>query len=579
MRPMYLTEPDEVAGLLDYRQDKLTYDQWVSTDYVQDMWRRKAYYDERQVEVNTETARVVAGVEHGPGFAEQFMTPDVWNNMHAGPGWEDIRAMLPDATQESCVKFFGLNLTPVIINNRQVVYSLPVKARHIRVDGKTDEETSRRYRRLTKASSHDQLADQLCRWTGLFTTTFQMFAYDAKHERVTRHNLEPWRVLAFESEDRSTDLQNPGVMVCVMLTSEDLTRKTKHDERPVWQVWWRDRYWFEREPARPYMDRECTMEGTNENPFRDKDGNPVKPILSVKDIVSDQIYERGSDMLIQQSQVIDRQLTSANYTVEYQGFAIPVITGADPEEVEANPHSPGAAVVLRNPDSQYRYVNPNARPSEFLSAIRTGARTVARLYAVDPELVDPESKVQSGVAKAQGSISLTERRKKEFPKWASYEREAYWITAVVWNTYHDEDAQIREIDRFVSGNPARPEEEGVVEYAPLAPSVDELSDALANKTNLDLNLTTRDEILAVQKDIDIETARELAKSYKETNEKDRGIRLLSTPLANGEQPMRIGQMGNRPANLDRPTSQTRGQGATAEGGNLSLDRGYEEDDE
>jgi hypothetical protein len=574
MKPMYLTEPDEVAGLLDYRQDKLTYDQWVATDYVQDMWRRKAYYDERQVEVNTRSANVSASAEHGPGYASDIMSPDQWNMMHEGPGWEDICSMLPDATQESCVKFFGINLTPVIINNRQVVYSLPVKSRAVRVDGKEDEETSRRYRRLTKAANHDLLADQLCKWSGLFTTAFQMFAYDEKHKRVTRHNLEPWRVLAFESEGHSSDLQDPGVMVCVLLTSEDLTRKTAREDRPVWQVWWRDRYWFEREPARPFKDRECTVEGTNENPFRDKDGNPVKPILSVKDIVSDQIYERGSDMLIQQSQVIDRQLTSANYTVEYQGFAVPVVTGADPEEVEANPHSPGAAVVLRNPDSDYRYVNPNARPSEFLSAIRTAARTVARLYAVDPELVDPDSKVQSGVAKAQSRVSLIERRKREFPKWVVYEREAYWITAVIWNTFHAGGAELLEIDRFISGDPSRPEEEVVVEYAPLAPTIDELSDSMANKANLDMNLTTREEILATQKDIDIEAARKMAADFKKTNEKDRGLKLLTTPTAAGADNLRMGQMGNRPHNPEEVDGDKR-PGVTAASGNLSLDRKVE----
>lgn len=570
MRKPYLTEPDEVAGLLDYRQNKLTYDQWVSSDYVLDMWRRKAYYDERQVEVNNEN--VTFTTDQIIGDDPKFLTPEQWNQMHSGPGWEDICSMLPDATQETCVKFFGLNLTPVIINNRQVVYSLPVKGRLLRVDGEEEKESTRIYTRLTKAAQHDLRADQLCKWTGLFTTAFQMFSYDERNKRVVRHNLEPWRVLAFESDDYSRDLQDPGVMVCVMMHSEDLTRAFRREERPVWQVWWKDRYWFEREPARPYKDRACTVEGTNENPFRDNAGNPVKPILSTKDVISDHIYERGSDMLIQQSQVIDRQLTSANYTVEYQGFAVPVIAGADPEEVEANPHSPGAAVVFRDSQASYQYANPNARPSEFMAAIRTGARTVARLYAVDPELVDPDSKVQSGVAKAQGRVALMERRKTEFPKWKDYEREAYWMTAVIWNTYNPE-TQMRLIDRFLSGDPSRPEEELVVEFAPLIPSVDELSDALANKTNLDLNLTTREEILATKKDVDLDTAKVIAAEFKKVNEKDRGMPLrLAAGAAQQEGLPRIGTFGNPPGNLDLPPGEEKGPGAAAGAGNLSMDR-------
>lgn len=565
---MYLTEPDEVAGLLDYRQSKLTYDQWVRSDYVLDMWRRKAYYDERQVEVNTENVDFTT--DQIMGDDPTYLTPEQWSQMHSGPGWEDICSMLPDATQETIVKFFGLNLTPVIINNRQVVYSLPVKDRLLRVDGDVDEESTRRYARITKAAQHDLRADQLCKWTGLFTTAFQMLSYDESSKRVLRHNLEPWRVLAFEGDDFSRDLQSPEVMVCVMMHSEDLTRAFRKEERPVWQVWWRDRYWYEREPARPYKDRACTIEGTLENPFRDNAGNPVKPILSVKDVISDHIYERGSDMLIQQSQVIDRQLTSANYTVEYQGFAVPVITGADPEEVEANPHSPGAAVVFRDHQANYRYANPNARPSEFMSAIRSAARTVARLYAVDPELVDPEAKIQSGVAKAQGRIALTERRKTLFPRWKDYEREVYWITACIWNSYNP-GKPLRLIDRFLSGDPDRPEEEVVVEFAPLAPTVDELSDALTNKTNLDLDLTTREEILAAKKDVDIQTAKIIAAAYKKTNEQDRGIPLRMAGVAETA-PMRRGTFGNPPENLDVDPSDTKGPGAAASAGNLSMDR-------
>lgn len=565
-------DPPELPGLQDYRLDKLTYDQWISTDYVLDMWRRKAYYDERQVEVTSNTLQVDEQGRMGDDPLD--VSPGQWRKMHTGPGWEDICAMLPDATHELNIKFFGLNLTPVIINNRQVVYSLPVKERTIRVDGETDVETSKRYSRITKASEHDLMADQLCKWTGLFTTAFQMFSYDTKSKRILRHNLEPWRVLAFESPEHSSDLQDPGVMVCVMLRSEDLTRIHRRLEKPVWQVWWKDRYWFEQDPGRSYKDRALTIEGTNENPYRDQFGDPVKPILSTKDVISDQIYERGSDMLVQQAQVIDRQLTSANFTTEYQGFAVPVITGVDPEEVEANAHSPGSPQIYRDKDARFEYANPNARPSEFLSSIRAAARTVARLYSVDPELVDPESKVQSGVAKAQGRVSLIERRKKEFPKWTSYERETYWINAVMHNTYCEPGKELLEIDRFISGDPDRPEQEIVVEYAPLDPSVDELSDALANKTNLELNLTTRAEILAVQKDIDIRAAEALAKEYKKTNEKDMGVKLLSGGSLS--ETTRIGQMGNRPANLNASPSDIKGgDGASQAGGNQSVSRGTE----
>lgn len=575
------SDPPEIEGVTEYRQDRLTYDQWLYSDYVADMWRRKAYYDERQVAVN-QNGRNTALEAHGEDYLD--VTPEQWRYMHSGPGWEDICAMLPDATKESVVKFFGINLTSVIINNRQVVYSLPVKSRSVRVDGEVDEETSKKYRRITRAATMDLKADQLCKWSGLFTTVFQHVDYDEKNKRIKLQNLEPWRVLAFESEDHSTDLQDEGVMVCVMLQSEDLTTLHRRQDKVVWQVWWKDRYWYETDPAQPYKDRDCTEEGTNENPYKDKHGRPVKPIQVVKDVISDQIYERGSDLLIQQNQVIDRQLTAGNYTVEYQGFAVPVVTGADPEEMEANPHSPAAPVILRDPAANYRYVNPNARPSEFLSSVRAAARTVARLYAVDPELVDSDSKVQSGVSRAQARIALIERRKKEFPKWERYEREAYWLMSIVWNTFNPPAAQLHEIDRFVSGDLSRPEEEVLVEYAPVSLSTDVLTDALASKHMLDLNLTTRPELLAVMKDIDLDAAKEAAQNIKEYNEKDRGFQLLTPrpgkrgpepdrPDASGQGLERIGANGNRPHSADDDRTKVLGQGTPMGAGNVSVDDG------
>jgi hypothetical protein len=251
-----------------------------------------------------------------------------------------------------------------------------------------------------------------------------------------------------------------------------------------------------------------------------------------------------------------------------------VVTGVEPEEMEANPHSPGAPVILRDPQAQYRFANPNSRPSEFLSATRMAGRFVARLYAVDPELVDPDSKVQSGVSRAISRLSLIERRKAEFPKWVGYERETYWISAIVWNTFQtDARDKMREIDRFVSARVSAPKESVVVEFAPLAPSVDAVSDALANRTNLDLNLTTREEILATAKDIDLEAAKVIAEQFKKTNEKDRGMQLLK-PSEEGIQ--RIGQMGNRPANLDKERGRSdHGPGETMAGGHNSIGRGEE----
>jgi hypothetical protein len=555
-----------VEGLKQFRQNHATYDEWLQSPYCLDMAKRKAYYEERQCESTVP----VGGVS----------SPEEWSKAHSGPGWDDIRAMIPDATKQTAVKFFGLNLTSVIINNRQVVYSLPVKARTLRVDKEVDQTSTDRYHRLYTAATHDEKADQLCKWVGLFGTAFQSFAYDEKSDRVSRHNLEPWRVLVLPGRRGASDLQDPETMVCILLEDEPVLtqakdRKKQRDIRPVWQVWWRDLYWYESDPGKPYRDIDLTEKGTNDNPYRTKDGDSLKPILVARDAPSDHIYYPGSGMLIQQNQVIDRQLTAANYCTEYQGFAIPVITGAEVEEVEANAWSPGSPQVYRDPQTQMRFANPNARPSEFLSATRTAARAVARLYAVDPELVDPDTRMMSGVSKAQGRVALAERRKQQFPKWRGYERESYWITAVVWNTHNPAEA-IREIDRVISGSLLKPAEEIAVTFAPLAPTADVLSEALSNKTNIDLDLITRADIIAAAQDVDISTAKEIAKEIAKNNREERKIRILAPSPNEGMQGAgrgnmrrdRIGQEGNRPTN-DR--NGVGGVGTPGGAGNNAID--------
>ncbi|MEK9736243.1 MAG: hypothetical protein VW239_02850, partial [Candidatus Nanopelagicales bacterium] len=134
----------------------------------------------------------------------------------------------------------------------------------------------------------------------------------------------------------------PDCLVAIAQLDQGITVQSTKTDEIVWQVWHGDRFWYERVEGQAYTDAACTMEGTNPNPYRDARGRPVKPILVTHSGDTNAVYYTASDDLVIMNQRLDRLLTALSYTMEYQGFAIPVATGMDPEQAATQPWSPGA---------------------------------------------------------------------------------------------------------------------------------------------------------------------------------------------------------------------------------------------
>ncbi len=534
--------------LKDLREGHMDYVAWLTSSYSYEMQRRKAYYEMTQVETD---AAALASME------ENYITPNAWDLAHSGPGWEDMRAMLPDAMQETCIKPVMTNLCQVIIDNRQVVYDTPAEAREVLVNGKVDEKATADLKILYDACAHDLASKHLCRWTGLFATAFQCITYDEYEDRIVKTNLEPYKVFVIDTPAARGNLQHPECLVAI-------AQDEPEDENLVtWQVWWRDMWWYETTPGVPFKDVDLKEPGYNTNPFRDNKGRPVKPILATHDNPTvTRVHDPGSDILINQNQVIDRMLTAAAHTIEYQNFAVPVITGADLEEVEAQPYSPGAPQVYRNPDTTFTFAHPAAPIGETIGADTRIMRTFARLHSIDPEMVDPETKVQSGVSRMQARTALAERRNQEFPKWLLYEREGWWITAIVWNAFHDDKLLVPE--RYP--RPGGIQHELLVRFGEDDLSVDPLTDATVIKMYIENDLLTRPEAIAMNRRIPLKRAEMLHQKIKERNEKDKPE--PEEPLAKATTP-RIGQSGNRPMVDERDNSKTGGN-TTSGTGNMSI---------
>lgn len=558
-------EPDVLDELYEQRKGHASYSEWIAGQYASEMRRRSLYYKAEQVTVN-------------PSLLEgkEYISAAQWGAAHSGPGWDDIRSMLPEATKRTVVKPFLTNFAQVVTDNRQIVYAVPAKARSL-VKGETIlEKESDLYKRICAAAEHDTVSDQFCKWTGLFFTAFQQIAYDEEDERIVKKNIQPQDVYVIPDPRRVTDIQAPDCFVAVR-QGLDYETKVQGSESSVWQCWWRDLWWYETEDAGPFQDITLDTPGTNENPYTDIKGRPLKPFIVAHDQPTDLIHDAGSDLLVQQNQCFDRGFTGLIHAQEYQGFSIAVFTGTSMEEVEAQPHSPAAPVVLEDPQADLKFAYPATQISENQGAVIKGMRTSARLQMIDPELVDPETKVQSGTARAQGRVALAERRIVEYPKWAPYERESYRIVAAVWN-YHVDGEKLLEIPRYTS--PAIQSSEAVsivVEFSDLDVITDGLANAATNKMNLDMNVISRPEIVAAMRKIPLSMAEKIVDDIKKRNDKDKPPSLLDKvkgkgPPQDGEDGgiPRIGQPGNRPTNEDREDSRTGGV-VTGASGNRSMD--------
>lgn len=544
------------------RNGQMDYITWMESSYTCEMQRRQAYYEMNQVQSDAASLR---------SLETEYIVPSDWNLAHSGPGWEDIRAMLPDATAETCVKPVPTNYAQVITDNRAVVYDEAPERREIIVNKKPDEKATDALGLIYTGCMHDLVSKYLCRWSSLFGTAFQVVSYDKDEECIVKTNVEPYRVRVI-APDGVTNLQNPEVIVSIaqdLITLGDIAQD--RGNLHVWQVWWRDMWWYEAVEGSPFQDIDLTIPGYNTNPFKDNKGRPVKPILVVHDNPTvTKIHEPGSDILILQNQVVDRMYTGNAHTMEYQTFAVPVITGADLEEVESQPYSAGAPQVYRNENTKFQFAHPAAPIGESVGATTKITRTFARLHKVDSELVDGESTVQSGVSRAQSRTALTERRNEEFPKWHIYERESYWLTSIVWNVFNPGD-KLPVPDRKL--RPAAKVVEVLVQFGELDLAIDPLSESATITADLGNDLISRPEVIAARRRIPLARAELIHKKIKEQNEKDKpkeemlgGIPGKGKP---GETP-RIGQSGNRPTNLTERDKSKVGGNTTSASGNVSI---------
>lgn len=529
---------DEPTGW-EHRKHGIGYDQYAHSAYANEMRRRMDYYSVNQVMQDASSFQNMRSI-----------TPRAWNNSLTGWGWDDIRAMLPDAIENVVIQPVVLPFVPTVIDNLAIVYAVPVKERVIHRKGSIDRKSTKLLNSIYDACENDNHADQLCKWTSLFSTSFQFITYDNEYKRLVKTNLPPYRVYVLPAPENPSDIQHPNCFVAIAQDNQGIT--SKKTDKITWQCWYGDYYWYEQSPGKEFRDNLLTVPGKNINPYRDKTGKTVKPILVTHDNKTSQIYDPGSDKLILMNQRLDRDMTAHAHTMEFQGFAVPVAKGVNPEEMIGQPYSPAGLRILPSPDSSLEFIHPVAPIGEFMGAVMRKARAFARFVGIDPELVDPDTKTVSGVARAQQRVSQAERREQQFPKWSKVEHEAYYLSSIVWNTHNTKRLPVAE--RYI-----KDEVRLDVIFGEFVPPVDPLADIMEKQRRISANLNTRAEVIAMERRIPLDAAKEVAIKIKEDNEEDGiGGDIMGDNT--------LGQPGNRP----KMEEESEEVGTTANSGNVSL---------
>lgn len=527
-----------------FRKDAVSYDEFLTSAYANEMKRRFDYYQGNQFMFDPSSL--------GVSEAGANITPSEWNAAMSGYGWEDIRAMLPQVTEEQCISPVGIPFVTVVIDNKAVVYTVPSESRDVYFGTERDEKTTELLADIYEACAHDSISDQFCKWVNLFDTAFQFVGWDPRYKRIVKRNLKPYEVYVVPALEAPGDLQHPDCFVAVAQLAQGITDREQNQRSIVWQCWFQDRFWYETAPGFEFKDINLTERGTNPNPYRDVDGNVVKPILIMHSSPeANTVYFEGSDGLVLNNQRLDRDFTALSYAAEFQGFALFTVKGMDSAEIAAQPWAPGGAFAMPV-DAEADFKHPLSPVAEMLNAAVKKTRTFARMAGIDPEIVDPEVKTQSGVSKAHGRMVLSERREEQFPRWLPYERESYYVTACVWDYHAPANLpRLEPAPRFKAVGDPKPMHLEIT-FGELAPVVDPLAETYEILAKLKANLITREEVIASARRLSPEAAKKIAGEIKKTNEAD-GIVADFAPAS-----ARIGQSGNRPSNLQRPSDKTGG---------------------
>jgi hypothetical protein len=341
------------------------------------------------------------------------------------------------------------NITSLIINELAVIYNEEPTREIVNGTAKDDE----LYENIVKDSQINQVMQQVNRFTKLCRTvavrpvwrnnTIKYDIYTPNIYDVFQDPLQPSNPVAFVWGN-VIDLHNE---------ISDNNDDTRGERDP----------WDEKQNIFYYMDAshfivfnlKMDRAGTFIPQILQSEGNPdninpygVLPFVTVRDGVTiDQYFLEGGDDLVQTNGLINIKLTELNYLTKMQSFSIPVRKGVN-DTSGALLLDPSLTIDLPGDDdtgrnSDFKFVSPDAKIDQMSSVINDKIRKLAIRYNISPERFIGSAQKSSAEALQLRAWDQAKITKRDKPFYASFEKELFEMTKVVWN-YHNPNNQFSE---------------------------------------------------------------------------------------------------------------------------------------
>jgi len=176
------------------------------------------------------------------------------------------------------------------------------------------------------------------------------------------------------------------------------------------------------------------------NPYRDGEGAPVIPIVTLRKIEQDDYWGNfGADM-VSAMEFANLQLANLYETGLIQTRGIPLLINCGMKSgnvITLGPRDPIAVDNVTKDDiaPDVRFVSPDPDIKEVMDFVDWLVKEIGATYGLPASAWSLEEKRMSGYAKYLDNLELLEGREDEIDMWAAIEADAFEKSRVVYNTW------------------------------------------------------------------------------------------------------------------------------------------------
>lgn len=144
--------------------------------------------------------------------------------------------------------------------------------------------------------------------------------------------------------------------------------------------------------------------------------------------------EGASDLMMIQD-AINQRLSDLFYTLQFQGFGVGYVRGANIDGSEVLTVGPGSMMTLPE-NGELGFATPNAPIDASLAAIEFLVKYAAITNGLPAGTMSTDPTDESGIAKIVGNRELEELRRDDIAAFARVEEQLFQVFRVVWNVHN-----------------------------------------------------------------------------------------------------------------------------------------------